>query len=91
MRIQLKHRNREIWLESDNSNFVVHEGYKNTFSEKLGKVVVSKIEPRYYHNLKHAMEQMLTIGIRKSDAKSLQALYDEIVELKRLIWDKVQV
>ena len=88
--IKLEHDGREIWLESNTHNYIIHDGY-NTRINKKGEEVKDQKHPCYYSRLDLALECILTKGIRRSDANTLEKMYNEIIELKRLILNKVSL
>lgn len=84
------HRGKEIWLESNTHNYIVHEGIKIHIDNK-GNKIEKKIHPCYYSRFDLALERILTKGIRNSDATTLTELYDEVIELRRLILNKTSL
>ena len=91
MKIKLEHRGREIWLESDTNNYIVHEGYKPYFDKKAGVERQIQKNPAYYSDLAMALNGILKKGVRNSDATTLHQLYNEIGELKRLILNRTEL
>ena len=90
LKIKLEYKGREIWLESNTHNYIIHDGYREHISEK-GEEIKERIHPCYYSRLDLALDRILTKGIRRSDATTLKKMYDEIIELRRLILNKVSV
>ncbi len=89
LRIKLEHKGREIWLESNIHNYIVHDGYKTSVNKK-GEEVKTQQHPCYYSRLDLALNCILTKGIRKSDATTLEQMYNELIDLKRLILNRVE-
>ena len=50
MKIKLNHRGEELWLESDEHNFIVHRGFKEQV-DKNGKITQTRIDPSYFSKL----------------------------------------
>ena len=90
MKIKLEHRGREIWLESDAHNFIVHDGYKE-YEDKDGKTIETRINVRSYSQLSFALNDMSNTEMRRSDATLMQQMYDELRELNRLILNRTDV
>ena len=94
LKIKMEHKGKEIWLESDRHNYVVHDGYKKHIvksGKDKGKTVEIQQHPCYFSRLDLALNCIMTKGIRKSDATTLNQMYNEIAELKRLILNRVEV
>ena len=90
MEIVLKHRGKEIWLENDIKNFIIHGGYKTTINKKTGQETREKIEPAYYSNFEMFLNGILKRAMHLSEAKTIQDLFNEVIEVKRLIFEKVR-
>jgi len=91
LKIKLEHNGKEIWIESDNvHNFIIHDGFKS-YVNKDGRKIEVQQNPRNYSQLKMALNDIINVGIRKSDATTLNQMYNEIAELKRLILNRVEV
>jgi len=90
VKIKMEHRGKELWFETDVNNYIIHEGY--SISKLLdGTTSEQRIRPRYYTDFNLALESILTIGVRASDATTLHELYNEVIELKSLILNKVSL
>lgn len=88
MNIKLEHRGQVLWLESDDRNFIVHRGV-DKFVDKKGKERIHRVEASYYSLLEQAIIGLLKKGMHRSDATTLEAMYEEIRELKQKITDKI--
>ena len=91
MLIILKHRGKEIYLENDIRNFIIHNGYRITVDKETGKETRQMIEPAYYSDFELFLKGILKRALHMSDAKSIQELFDEVVEIKRLIFNRVRI
>ena len=86
MHIKFQARKKEFYIESDADNFIVHEGYKISTNKK-GEEVKTRINPRYYGQLKYAISWLLDQSIKTSDAQTLQELYQDHNSDKRRVMD----
>ena len=79
MKIKFEFQKRELWIESDNHQFIVHEGFE--ICEKVKK----RINPAYSYQFQQAIIYLLDKGIKSSDASTLKELMEDYRELKRII------
>ena len=84
MKIKFEHRKKEHWIESDEHQYIVHEGFKEAI-KKDGSIIKTRIKPRYFGMLKHAILFLLDKGIKNSDAGTLRELMKDYAELKGLL------
>jgi hypothetical protein len=90
MKIKLECRGKEIWLESDDNQYVVHDGYNVTVN-KDGSESKTKKNPSYLTNFQSAIDKCLEKSIRHSDATTLTELYNHVVEFKNMVADKFTI
>ena len=70
IKIKFKYKKNTLWLESDNYQWIVHEGF--TKSELKNKTIIyTKKNPSYLTTLESAISYLTRLHIRKSNAKTL--------------------
>ena len=83
MKIKFEFRNKELWLESDSREFIIHEGFY--VDPKTG--TEHRINSSYVYQFKQAIIYLLNKGIKFSDATTLKELVEDYTNLKRIIRD----
>jgi hypothetical protein len=82
MKIKLEFKTgKTMWIESDSSNYILHDGFSY---DKDGNE--SKNNTRFYTNLKNLIEGIYVHGLLKSDATTLNELYQDL----RFIHEKIK-
>lgn len=83
VKIKFVYRKHTLWLESDDNQWIVHEGFtKSTL--KSGKTILTKKNPSYLSSLESAINFIRELQLRNSDARSLMKLNKNIKEIKEL-------
>jgi hypothetical protein len=83
MKIKFEFRNKELWLESDSREFIIHEGFY--VDPKTG--TEHRTNSAYVYQFKQAIIYLLNKGIKFSDAETLKELMRDYSELKKIIRD----
>ena len=86
MKIEILLRNRtdSMFLETDSNQFILHDGIIETIS-KDGETKQNRKNAKYYSTLKMAIEGILTYGLLKSEAITLNELRNDVLLLKEQI------
>ena len=90
MKIILKHRGKDIFLENDSLNFIIHEGYRVSI-DKDGKERKNMVRPMFYSNFEFFLNGILKKAMHMSKAKTIEDLLEEVRDVKRLIFEKVRM
>jgi len=85
MKIKFEFRGKELWLESDYNQFIVHEGFRESKDKETGKIIKSRINARFPHQFSSAIIMLLDKAIKRSDAETLKELLRDYTELKKLV------
>ena len=83
IKIKFKYRKTTLWLESDDSQWIVHEGFTKSVL-KNEKVIYTRKNPAYLTSLESAINFIRELHLRKSDARSLAKLGKNIREIKAI-------
>lgn len=82
MKIKLEYGKSKYFIESDNNQFIVHEGWR-----KSGDIR-SRINPSYFLEFAPMVSYILNNTLRKSDAETLDELLKDFREIQNLILKK---
>lgn len=87
MKTKFVYRKKNYYIESDECNFIVCEGYKRTKEnpKKPEHVTIRPILASYHANLEQSCNELLTRAIKGSLAKDCKELIQDIKEIKKAI------
>jgi len=83
VKIKFKYRRHEKWLESDDDQWIVHDGLKAN-KLKDGRKIYSRKNVNYFSELHNAVTFIRKSQIRKSDARTLSKLMKNLKEITEL-------
>ena len=82
-KIKFRFRNQTTWLETDENQWIVHEGFiKSIINDR---VVLKRKNPSYLKTLDSAVWFIAQHQIRQSDAKTLKKLHSDVKQIKKNI------
>lgn len=83
------HIENNIYLESDEQQFLLKEYTGNTYTNKKGEEVETYKNLGYYGTIEHAIKGIINKKLLKSNATTLMELRNDVSNLKEMIDKKI--